>query len=341
MRKALRYLTTQHSSFRIFVFRADVRITERELPTSTGFDTKSTQEILGIINREDRKVALAVARTLPQSARAVDLIVAALTRGGRLIYLGAGTSGRLGVLDAAECIPTFGTDRVVGLLAGAPEAMFRPTEVSEDNPKQAVRDLRRLRLHRGDVLVGISASGHTPYTLGGMRFARRVGANTIALTSTPRSPLCRLADAAIVPAVGPEVIAGSTRMKAGTAQKLVLNMLSTASMVRWGRVFSNWMINVQARNQKLRRRAAAILAKAAGVSTARATKTLEESGRELPTALLMLWRKISKAEAARLIGKAPNTAALLRAEWEARKKTLARNRPALRARRLPVSRRVP
>jgi N-acetylmuramic acid 6-phosphate etherase len=292
-----------------------MRITERALTASTGLDAKSTREILRIINREDRKVARAVARTLPQIGRAVELIVEALQRGGRLIYLGAGTSGRLGVLDAAECIPTFGTDRVIGVLAGAPKAMFRPTEVSEDNPAQAVRDLRRLKLHKRDILVGISASGHTPYTLGGLRFARRRGAKTVALTCNPRSPLCRVADVAIAPVVGPEVIAGSTRMKAGTAQKMVLNMLSTASMVRWGRVFSNWMIRVQPRNRKLRQRATTILARAAGVSNARAAKALEECGQELPVALLMIWKNISKSDAARLLAESPNAAALLRAEW--------------------------
>ncbi len=307
-----------------------MRITERDLPASAGLDAKSTREILRIISREDRKVALAVARALPQIARAVDLIVAALGHGGRLIYLGAGTSGRLGVLDAAECIPTFGTDRVVGVLAGAPAAMFRPTEVSEDNPAQAVRDLRRLKFRKRDVLVGVSASGHTPYTLGGMRYARRLGAVTVAVTCNPGSLLCGIADVAIVPVVGPEVIAGSTRMKAGTAQKMVLNMLSTASMARWGRVFSNWMINVQANNRKLRRRATAILAKAAGVSSVRAARTLEESGRELPTALLMLLRKASRAEAARLLANSPNPAALLRAEWAKRKQVSAADRRGTR-----------
>ena len=318
-----------------------MRITERELPASAGLDVKATREILRIINREDRKVAPAVARALPQIERAVDLIVAALAQGGRLIYLGAGTSGRLGVLDAAECIPTFGTDRVVGVLAGAPAAMFRPTEVSEDNPAQAVRDLRRLKLRKRDVLVGISASGHTPYTLGGMRYARRLGAATIALTCSPRSAICGESSVAIVPVVGPEVIAGSTRMKAGTAQKLVLNMLSTASMVRWGRVFSNLMINVQANNRKLRRRAAAILAKAAGVSNARAARTLEESGRELPTALLMLWKKISKAEAGLLLANAPNPAALLRAEWAKRERTPALGQRDAKPNKRATSSRVP
>jgi N-acetylmuramic acid 6-phosphate etherase len=190
-----------------------MRTTELENPASAFLDAKPTREILRIISREDRRVALAVAKVLPQVERAVELAVEALAQGGRVVYLGAGTSGRLGVLDAAECIPTFGTERVVGVMAGAPEAMFRPTEVSEDNPRLAVRDLRQIKLDRRDVLVGISASGRTPYTLGGMRFARKLGVRTIALTSNPQAPLCRLAQVAIVPVVGPEVIAGSTRLK--------------------------------------------------------------------------------------------------------------------------------
>ena len=297
-----------------------MRITELENPASASLDTKPTREILRIINREDRRVAPAVAKALPQIARAVELAVKALAQGGRLVYLGAGTSGRLGVLDAAECIPTFGTDRIVSVMAGAPKAMFRPTEVSEDDPRQAVRDLRQIKLDRRDVLVGISASGRTPYTLGGMRFARKLGAKTIALTSNPRAPLSRLADAAIVPVVGPEVIAGSTRLKAGTAQKLVLNMLSTASMVRLGRVLSNWMINVQLKNRKLRERAEAILARAAGVSAATAAQTLRESNEQLPVALLMLWKKVSQEQALRLLGAGSNTASVLRAAWTERRR---------------------
>jgi len=289
--------------------------TERENPASVSLDTKSTKEILRLINREDRKVAPAVGKVIPQIARAVDLAVEALGRGGRLVYLGAGTSGRLGVLDAAECIPTFGTDHVLGVMAGAPQAMFRPTETKEDNPREALRDLRRIKLGRGDVLVGISASGRTPYTLSGMRNARRVGAKTIAVTSNPRAPLRSLADVAIVPVVGPEVIAGSTRMKAGTAQKLVLNMLSTATMVRLGRVFSYWMVNLQLNNRKLRKRAQTILTRAAGVSSAVAKRTLEESGRNLPVALLMLWKKISKDQALRLLGDVRKSSSLLRAAW--------------------------
>jgi len=302
------------------LLRHRARITELENPASASLDTKSTREILRLINREDRKVPAAVAKALPQIARAVELAVKALAEGGRLIYLGAGTSGRLGVLDAAECVPTFGTDRVVGVMAGAPEAMFRPTEASEDNPRQAKRDLRRIKLARRDVLVGISASGRTPYTLGGMRYARRLGARTIGLTSNPHAPLGSLADVAIVPVVGPEVIAGSTRLKAGTAQKLVLNMLSTASMVRWGRVLSHWMINVQLRNRKLRARAKAILMKAAGVSAVTAAETLHRAGYQLPVALLMLGKKISKEQARRLLARWPDTAGVLRAALAERRR---------------------
>lgn len=276
-----------------------MRITEQENPESASLDTKSTQQILRIINREDRKVAAAVEKVIPQIARAVDVATRALAAGGRLVYLGAGTSGRLGVLDAAECIPTFGTDRVVAVMAGAPQAMFRSSEVTEDDPRVAVRDLRRIKLNRRDVLVGISASGRTPYVLGGLRYARKLGAGTVVLTSNPQAPIKRQAKIAIVPVVGPEVIAGSTRMKAGTAQKLVLNMLSTTTMVRLGRVLSNWMINVQLTNEKLRKRAEGILARAAGVTVHQAAEALELSGRNLPAALLMVLENLSRAEATR------------------------------------------
>ncbi|MBI1940497.1 MAG: N-acetylmuramic acid 6-phosphate etherase [Acidobacteria bacterium] len=294
------------------------RITERENPASAFLDTKSTRQVLRLIHREDRKVAPAVGKVLPQIGRAVEMIVRALAHGGRLVYLGAGTSGRLGVLDAAECIPTFGTDRVVAVMAGAPEAMFRPTEASEDDPRLAIRDLRRIGFSRRDVLVGISASGQTPYTLGGMRYARRLGAKTIGLSSNPRAALRPLADVAIVPVVGPEVVAGSTRLKAGTAQKLALNMLSTASMVRLGRVFSNWMVNLQSKNRKLRRRAEVILRKAAGVSSAKAAAALQQSDWELPVALLMLRTGLSAQEARRRLSASPDTASVLRQAIAAR-----------------------
>jgi N-acetylmuramic acid 6-phosphate etherase len=289
-----------------------VRITERANPASAALDTKSTREVLRIINREDHVVAPAVARVIPQIARAVDLITESLAQGGRLIYLGAGTSGRLGVLDAAECIPTFGTDQVIGLMAGAPEAMFRPTEASEDDPRSAVRDLRRAKLSRRDVLVGISASGRTPYVLGGMQYAQKLGVRVIGLTANPNAPLKRLADVPVIPVVGAEVIAGSSRMKAGTAQKLVLNMLSTASMVRLGRVYSNLMVNVQLTNRKLRRRGLDILVRAAGASPGRAAAALTRAGGQLPLALLMLAKDVPKSEALRLLASGKNTASVLR-----------------------------
>jgi N-acetylmuramic acid 6-phosphate etherase len=249
---------------------------------------------------------------LPQIARAVDLIVEALAHGGRLVYLGAGTSGRLGVLDAAECLPTFGSHQVVGVMAGGPPAVFRPTEASEDDPRLAARDLGRIRLSRRDVLVGISASGRTRYVLGGMQYARELGAKTVGLTCNPDAPLRRLADVAVIPVVGPEVVAGSSRMKAGTAQKLVLNMLSTASMVRLGRVLSNFMVNVQLTNEKLRQRGLDILRRATGVSPSQAAAALKHSGGQLPMALLMLAKKVPKNEAVRLLAGGANIASLLR-----------------------------
>ncbi len=296
------------------------RITEQANPASASLDTKSTQEILRIINREDHRVAPAIGKILPQIARAVDLAVDAISHGGRLVYLGAGTSGRLGVLDAAECLPTFGTTSVVGVLAGGPPAMFAAVEGSEDDQHQAVRDLRAIKLTKRYVLVGISASGRTPYTLAGMRYARRLGAKVVALCSNPGSEMEREADVALVPRTGPEAVAGSTRMKAGTAQKLVLNMLSTATMVRLGRVFSNLMVSVQLTNEKLLQRAQTIVVRETGVSAAAAQRALRESGGNLPVALLMLWKSISRDEASRLVASAPNIAAVLReAQKEGRK----------------------
>ena len=305
-------LIIQDLSFFISAMPTKLRITERENPASKSLDTQPTREILRIINHEDHKVAVAVRRVLPHITRAVDLIVASLQQGGRLIYVGAGTSGRLAVLDAAECIPTFGTDRVVAVMAGAPRSMFQPIEGAEDDTHQAVRDLRKIKLSRRDVVVGVSASGRTPYTLAGMRYARRVGATTLAVTANPQAPMRELAVVTISTVVGPEVIAGSTRMKAGTAQKLVLNMLSTASMVRVGRVLSGWMVNMRMKSEKLRQRGEAMLARAAGVSSAEAARALKASGMNLPVALLMLWKKISSSEALRLLADGNNPAEVLR-----------------------------
>lgn len=288
------------------------RITERTNPASDSLDTKSTREILRIMTREDQLVAPAVRKTLPQIARAVDWAVEAIKNGGRMVYLGAGTSGRLGVLDAAECVPTFGTDRVVAILAGAPASLTSSVEGVEDDPQQAVRDLKKIKLTNRDLLVGISASGGAPYVLGGIHYARKLGAKVVGLTCNPEAPLKSLADVTIVPVVGPEVIAGSSRMKAGTAQKLVLNMLSTATMVRWGRVLSNRMINVQLTNQKLWKRAEGMVMEITGVSQAAATKVLKDGGRSLPVALLMILKKITRPEATRQLMQGPSVAAVLR-----------------------------
>jgi N-acetylmuramic acid 6-phosphate etherase len=296
--------------------RTRERITEQANPASARLDTKPTREILRIINREDQRVAPAVRKTLPQIVQAVDLAVAAINNGGRIVYLGAGTSGRMGALDAAEAPPTFGTDRVVAVVAGAPASFTRAVERIEDDPEQAVRDLKKIHFHEHDLLVAISASGRAPYVMGGMRYARRLGAKVVALTSNPAAPMKSLAHITILPSVGPEVIAGSSRMKAGTAQKLVLNMLSTATMVKLGRVLSNRMVCVQLTNRKLWKRAQRIITQLTGASDAIAGKALRDSGRSLPLALLMVLKKISKEEAARQLGEGASVAQVLRAAIE-------------------------
>jgi N-acetylmuramic acid 6-phosphate etherase len=264
--------------------------TEQRNPRSRGLDRKSTLEILRALSREDATVALAVRRQLPQIARAVNAIAGALQNGGTLFYVGAGTSGRLAVLDAAECPPTFGTppNMVRAIIAGGERALRHAVEGAEDSAANGARDLRRARVSRRDVVVGVAASGATKYVLGALEFARRRGAVTVGLTSNPRSPLAQNARISIAPDTGPEAIAGSTRLKAGTAQKMVLNMLSTAAMVRLGRVYENWMVHVALTNQKLRRRGARILEEAAGVSLSAAEHALRQAGHNLPAALVML-----------------------------------------------------
>lgn len=273
-------------------------LTEKPNPASRDIDLKSTEEILRVIHAEDQKVARAVEKEIPRIARAVDLIVEALDSGGRLFYVGAGTSGRLGVLDAAECPPTFGVDPelVQGVLAGGGRAFGGEAEVSEDDRDSGREDLRARGLSPRDVVVGIAASGRTPYTLAALEYARQVGARTVALSCVPDSELARLAEVAITPATGPEVIAGSTRMKAGTAQKLVLQMLSTAAMIRRGLVYSHWMVNVQTKNEKLRARAHRILVEAAGVSEEKAHELLSQT-QELRVALIMARTGMSASEA--------------------------------------------
>jgi N-acetylmuramic acid 6-phosphate etherase len=264
--------------------------TEQRNPRTRGLDTKSTIEILRVLNREDQRVALAVRRVLPQITRAVEAIVASFRQGGKLVYIGAGTSGRLAALDAAECPPTFGTrpKMVQALIAGGAKALRGAVEGAEDSATDGARDLAKAGVTKRDVVVGIAASGTTPYVLGGMEWAKRQGCRTVAVTSNPKSPLARMAQIAITPDTGQEAIAGSTRMKAGTAQKLVLNMLSTTAMVRLGRVYENWMIYVALTNQKLRRRGARILTEAAGVSASTAEHALRQTAHDLPVALVML-----------------------------------------------------
>ena len=264
-------------------------LTEQVNPRSHDIDARSTLDILGIINDEDRKVAPAVATEIPHIAKLVDSVVSALQSGGRLFYIGAGTSGRRGVLDAAECPPTFNVspDTVQGIIAGGEAALARATEATEDDPAQGRRDLLERGFRRGDVLVGIAASGRTPYVLGAVAAARELGALTAGISCSPDSDLARSVDIAITPLPGPEVIAGSTRMRAGTATKLVLNMLSTAVMIRLGYVYGNLMVNVQPKNHKLMDRATRIIGEAAGVSLERAGELLAKSGRDVRTAIVM------------------------------------------------------
>ncbi len=266
-----------------------IPLTEQENPRTAQISSLTTEEILRLMNDEDARVADAVAQVLPDVARAVDVIVERLRAGGRLFYLGTGTSGRLGVLDAAECPPTFGvpSQMMQAIIAGGYEACYRAVEASEDDAAAGAHDLEARGFTKQDVLVGIAASGRTPYTVGAVEHAREIGAFTIAITCAPESPITRAAELSIVPVVGPEVIAGSTRLKAGTAQKLVLNMLSTATMIRLGYVAGNRMTNVQTRNVKLRARAVRILMAETKLNESSATELLEAAGGNLPVALVM------------------------------------------------------
>lgn len=263
--------------------------TEQINPATTEIDRLSTLEALRIINNEDRKVAEAVGEVLPAVAEAVDGIVERLKHGGRLFYIGTGTSGRLGVLDASECPPTFGVspEMVQGVIAGGYDACYRSIEASEDDRDAGAADLRARDLKAGDVVVGIAASGRTPYTIGAVEYARGIGALTVCVTCNAGTELARAVDIAIEPVPGPEVIAGSTRLKSGTAQKLVLNMLSTMTMVRLGYVTGNRMTNLQTRNIKLRYRAVGIVSAECGLSEQDATATLEAAGWDLRVAIVM------------------------------------------------------
>jgi len=276
-------------------------LTEQPNPASTGIDSLPTCEALRIINAEDQKVALAVEKEIPSIARAVDAAVAALERGGRMFYIGAGTSGRLGVLDASEIPPTYSAppEMVQGIMAGGERALTRASETSEDDPAAGARDLVARGFTAQDVLVGIAASGRTPYVLGAIAEARRMGAVTIGICCVPDAELSRAVEIPIAPLVGPEIVAGSTRMKAGTAQKLVLNMLSTETFIRLGYVYGNLMVNVQPTNHKLIARACRIIAQAAGISAERAAELLTASGNRVRIAIVMGKAGISREEAER------------------------------------------
>ncbi|HIF9172168.1 TPA: N-acetylmuramic acid 6-phosphate etherase [Photobacterium damselae] len=265
-------------------------VTESRNQASNAIDTLSTLDMVTVINQEDQKVALAVEKTLPEIALAVDAIADAFMAGGRLIYMGAGTSGRLGILDASECPPTYGSNpnQVVGLIAGGHKAILKAVENAEDNRELAEQDLQNLGLTENDVVVGIAASGRTPYVIGGMKYARSVGAQVVAVSCNPQSEMTKIADIAITPVVGAEVITGSSRMKAGTAQKLVLNMLTTGAMIRTGKVFGNLMVDVEATNAKLIQRQTNIVMQATDCDAAQAEEALSACDRHCKTAILMI-----------------------------------------------------
>jgi len=265
-------------------------LTEQRNPVSRDLDMLSIDQVLRLMNAQDKLVPVAVEREIPYIARAVDIVVGAFKRGGRLIYVGAGTSGRLGVLDASECPPTFGVDAglVVGLIAGGKSAVFKSREGAEDNAAKASADLRKLKLAKRDVVCGIAASRRTPYVVAAVGFARSLGAKTLYITTNPRSEFDIDVDVAICPEVGPEILMGSTRMKSGTAQKLVLNMITTTAMVKMGKVFENMMVDLQLTNKKLVERSRRIVMMATGADYPTAERTLAAADGHVKTAIVMI-----------------------------------------------------
>ncbi|MFO6424987.1 N-acetylmuramic acid 6-phosphate etherase [Motilimonas sp. KMU-193] len=278
-------------------------VTESRNPASEAIDTLPTIDMLKVINAEDKKVPDAVANTLPEIAQAVDVIANALQQGGRLIYVGAGTSGRLGILDASECPPTFGSDprQVVGLIAGGHRAILAAVENAEDNQQQAEQDLAELEFSAQDVLVGIAASGRTPYVLGAMAYANQLGATTVSVACNPDCQMAQLANIAICAVVGPEVVTGSSRMKAGTAQKLILNMLTTGAMIRIGKVYGNLMVDVEATNAKLVERQKNIVMAATECERDIAEQALLAADGHCKTAIVMILAQLSASQAKALL----------------------------------------
>lgn len=280
-------------------------ITEGVNENTNNIDKVSTLEMLTMINEEDKKVAFEVQKELPNIAKAVDEIARAFEKGGRLIYIGAGTSGRLGILDASECPPTYGVpeNMVHAIIAGGHEAIFRAKEGAEDSLELCEEDLKNINFSADDVLVGLAASGRTPYVIGGLKYAKELGAVTVGVTCNPNSEISKLADISIAPVVGPEVITGSTRMKSGTAQKMVLNMLTTGSMIKIGKVFNNLMVDVKASNEKLVERAKRIVSLATGVTRERATEVLEQTSYNVKLSILMIESGFSRQDASDLLEK--------------------------------------
>lgn len=273
-------------------------VSEARNPDTMQIDLMSSEQVLSAMNTEDARVAGAVKAVLPQIAQAVDRVVEAFRNGGRLIYMGAGTSGRLGVLDASECPPTFGVpgEMVVGLIAGGDRALRHPIEGAEDDPQEGRKDLERIKTSARDVVVGIAVSGRTPYVIGGLDYARSVGATTVALSCNPASTIAEMADIAISPVVGPEALTGSTRLKSGTAQKLVLNMLTTASMIRIGKSYENLMVDLSVSNEKLMARATRILMEVTGCTAEEARTYLAESRNNVKLAILMALTGLSASQ---------------------------------------------
>ncbi|WP_195266801.1 N-acetylmuramic acid 6-phosphate etherase [Clostridium sp. 1001275B_160808_H3] len=273
--------------------------TESRNQDTIDIDKVSTLEMVKKINNEDKKVAEAVEAELPKIAKAIDGIVEGMHKGGRLIYIGAGTSGRLGILDASECPPTYGVSEelVQGIIAGGQEAIFRAKEGAEDSKELAVEDLKLKNLNANDTVVGLAASGRTPYVIGGLNYANEIGALTVAVTCNADSEVSKAAKISIAPVVGPEVITGSTRLKSGTAQKLVLNMLSTGTMIKLGKVYGNLMVDVRATNEKLVERAKKIVCEATGVQREEAEKVLTETNFDVKLSIFMILSKLNKDEA--------------------------------------------
>ena len=280
-------------------------ITEQRNPNSMHVDSLSALEIVQLMNKEDKQVPLAIEKCLPQIAQAVECIVAAFQQGGRLVYIGAGTSGRLGVLDASECSPTFGVspEMVKGIIAGGERALRHPIEGAEDSKAQAVVDLQTIQFSSKDVLVGIAASGRTPYVIGALEYAKSLGSVTVSIASNPNSAMANIVDIAIDTVVGPEVLTGSSRLKSGTAQKLVLNMLTTASMILMGKCYQNLMVDVQASNEKLKARAIRIVMQATDCDKALAEETLKQSDQNAKLAIMMILSGLDRAQAEALLEK--------------------------------------